>query len=271
MSDDSGEVKPLWWRVDRRAAREAARQARREERTERKAVRGGRAAGHEPITPDRIADAALRLVDSQGADGFTVRALAQELGVGTMTLYWYVQNKNEILDLIGDRILAEVPAPSLDVDWKEAVRRGAVDVRAAFLRHARAVPIVVQQGALGPSALRLLDSTIGVFRAAGFSDQDSVDAYVVLSNLVTGFASYETSEQGGGGRSDQGRPGAEMLRQYIAALPPGSSPNVVETAPLMFASDRDRRFAFAVDCLIAGFEARLNAGRTPAPAPGTEA
>jgi AcrR family transcriptional regulator len=268
MSDDSGESRPLWWRVDRRAAREAARQARRDERTERKAVRGGRSAGREPITPDRMADAALRLVDSHGVEGLTVRALARELGVGTMTLYWYVQNKDEVLDLIGDRILAEVPAPSLDIDWKESVRQGAAAVRAAFLRHARAVPIVVQQGALGPSALRLLDSTIGVFRAAGFSDQDSVDAYVVLSNLVTGFASYETSEQGGGGRSDQGRPGVEMMRQYIAALPPGSFPNVVETAPLMFAADRDRRFAFAVDCMIAGFEARLNAGRAAAATEG---
>jgi TetR/AcrR family tetracycline transcriptional repressor len=257
MSDDPSEAGPLWWRVDRRAAREAARQSRREERSERRALRHGRSPGHEPITPDRMAEAALRLVDSQGAEGLTVRALAQELGVGTMTLYWYIQNKDEVLDLIGDRILAEVPAPSLDVDWRESVRQGSAAVRAAFLRHARAVPIVVERGALGPSALRLLDSTIGVFRAAGFSDQDAVDAYVTLSNLVTGFCSYETSGQGGGGRSDQGRPGVEMMRQYVAALPPGTFPNVAQTAPLMFATDRDRRFAFAVECTIAGFEARL--------------
>jgi TetR/AcrR family tetracycline transcriptional repressor len=259
MSDDPDEARPLWWRVDRRAAREAARQARREERAERKEARHGRGAGHEPITPDRIADAALRLIDAHGTEGLTVRALAQELGVGTMTLYWYVQNKDEVLDLIGDRVLAEVPAPSMELDWRDSVRQGAADVRAAFLRHARAVSIVIERGAIGPSSLRLLESTLAVLRAAGFGDRDAVDAYVTLSNFVTGSCSYETSPQGRAGRSDPGRTPGETMRQYVAALPPGSYPNVIATAQYMFTPDRDSRFAFGVECLIAGFEARLRA------------
>jgi len=100
MSDQSAVPTPPWWSSNeaRHAARDEARRVRRQERA------GGRGKAdappsREPVTPERIADAALAVIDAEGLDGLTVRRLAQELGVGTMTLYWYVQNKDEVLDL----------------------------------------------------------------------------------------------------------------------------------------------------------------------------
>jgi len=267
MSDDQAPLPPPWWRIEsRRAAKEAARQVRHEERSERRAERSlrraerrGEAPAREPITADRVAQAALRLVDRDGVEGLTVRALAGELGVGTMTLYWYVADKNEVLDLVGDRLLGEAPLPDPDLEWQAAVRQGTISIRETLLRHPRAVALLVERGALGPSALRLLDATLGILRKAGFSDRDAVDAYITLSNFVTGYCSYETSGPTADGRG--GVVGKDLMSRYMKSLPPDRYPNVDAAADLLFTSDRDARFNFGLDCLIAGFEAKLGTGR----------
>ncbi|HEY4752016.1 MAG TPA: TetR family transcriptional regulator, partial [Candidatus Limnocylindrales bacterium] len=125
MTEHEQDQPPAWWVVDRRAKREAEHEAKRQERAARRDAR--RTARHgaparEPMTPERIADAALSIIDSGGLDGLTVRSLAQALGVGTMTLYWYVRDKDEVLDLVADRLLAGVTPPTPMGDWKAAIR-----------------------------------------------------------------------------------------------------------------------------------------------------
>jgi TetR/AcrR family tetracycline transcriptional repressor len=263
MTDDQSNLPPPWWRVEsRRGAREARREARQDRRQERRAARHGEAAPHEPITPERIADAALRLIDTQGLSGLTVRALAEELGLGTMTLYWYVRNKDEVLDLVADRVFAAAVLPQGETDWRELCRAGAKAVRAAFLAHPRAVPIIVGRGSFGPNGLRMIEFSIGIFRGAGFSPEEATDAYFTISNFVTGFCSFETAgADPGSGLAFDRQAYARMASQYVSMLPADRYPNVVAAAPRMFGADRDARFAFGIDCLIAGLEARLNAGR----------
>ena len=265
MSDQNSIPTPPWWSTseDRHAAREAARRARREERSTRK--RDGSEAApsvREPVTPDRIADAALRVIDAEGLDGLTVRRLAQELGVGTMTLYWYVKNKDEVLDLVADRMLAGIAIPPPDVDWQVAAREVATDVRAAALRHAAAVPIMVGRGSFGPNGLGLTEQSLRVFAAAGFDDDDAADAYFAISNFVWGFCAQQTASA-----SLSSRPGFDvkayygMVRQYIENLPADRYPNLQRSAQRIFNASLDERFRFGLDCLIAGLEARLAAGR----------
>ncbi len=265
MSEDQEHLQPPWWRVDRRAAREADRAARREERAAeraaRRAAKHGDAAPHAPVTPDSVADAALRIIDAQGLDGLTVRALAAELGVGTMTLYWYVKNKDEVLDLVADRLLADVLFPPLEQDWRISVRDGAVSVRRALLSHPRAVPIIVGRGSFGPNGLRMLEGSIAIFRNAGFSDDDAAYAYLTISNFVTGFCVFETASAEG---SIAPQSMGQLASQYISLLPPERYPNLMAAAPRLFGGDRDTRFSFALDYLVAGFEAKLEASRRPA-------
>ena len=263
MTDDQSSLPPPWWRVDsRRAARDAKKQARGERKAARRAARHGEAPAHAPITPELIADAALRLIDAQGLEGLTVRALAEELGLGTMTLYWYVRNKDEVLDLVADRVFGGVMLPAAETDWRELCRAGARAVRTAFLAHPRAVPIIVGRGSFGPNGLRMIEFSIGIFREAGFNAEDAANAYFTISNFVTGFCSFETA--GSDPTSSLGfdrEAFAQMARQYVSLLPPDRYPNTIAAAPVMFGGDREARFAFGVDCLIAGLEARLNASR----------
>ena len=269
MTDDYSSLPtPPWWnsREVRHAARDEERRIRREARAATRTPPHGTAAGvpapHEPVTPERIADAALRLIDADGVEGLTVRALAQELGVGTMTLYWYVQNKEEVLDLVADRLLAGLAFPPPGQDWRASVRGGLHAVRAALLRHARAVPVLTGRGSFGPNGLRLIEESIAVLRSAGFGQDDAADAYFTISNFVTGFCSFETSAM-----SVMNKPEIDMkafgqlIRQYIESLPLERYPNLKASAPRIFGASLDERFAFGVDCLVAGLEAKLAAAR----------
>jgi TetR/AcrR family transcriptional regulator, tetracycline repressor protein len=267
---------PPWWssRETRHAARGERRRQRREARHtgDPAGAADAGAAPREPITPERIADAALRVIDAQGIDGLTVRSLAVELGVGTMTLYWYVQNKDEVLELVADRLLADVTFPPPEIDWRVSVREGCASVRAALLRHARAVPIIVGRGAFGPNGLRMTEASIAVFRAAGFDPDMAADAYFTISNFVTGFCIFQTSALGFRKRPDLDLQAyGQMLRQYVDSLPTALYPNLHASAERIFGHNLDERFTFGVDCLIAGFEAQLEASTAGShdPAPAT--
>ena len=267
MSDPNNTPTPPWWSSSetRHAARDEARRARRQERSARRhgtaetarETAPETAPAREPVTPDRIADAALRVIDAEGLDGLTVRRLAQELGVGTMTLYWYVQNKDEVLDLVADRMLAGIETPPLATPWQVAVREVSIAVRAAALRHASAVPIMVGRGSFGPNGLGLTEMSLKVFRSAGFSEADAADAYFTVSNFVWGFCAQQTANVGQRNAQEDRRGYFQMVWQYIDTLPADRYPNLRAAAPRIFTASLDERFAFGIDALIAGFEARL--------------
>jgi AcrR family transcriptional regulator len=257
MTDERGEQDqpPAWWVVDRRAAHAARREERRQERKARRGARKGEAP-REPLTPERIADAALAIIDADGVEGLTVRGLAQALGVGTMTVYWYVRNKDEILDMVADRSLAGVALGAEPSDWRDAVRAEATAVRDALLRHARAVPIAASRGSFGPNGLRLLEWSLAMLRAAGFSPAAATDAYVAVSSFVIGSCIYETSRTAVDGPDGADADAQVRASSYIALLPPDRFPNVVAAAPRMFGASADERFAFGLGCLIDGLAAR---------------
>ncbi len=268
MSDPSSVPTPPWWSSHeaRHAARDEARRLRRQERSAGRHGSRAAAPAREPVTPDRIADAALRVIDLGGLDGMTVRALAQELGVGTMTLYWYVQNKEEVLDLVADRVLAGIVIPVAATDWQAAVREVATSVRAAMLRHASAIPVMVGRGSFGPSGLALIEGALRVFRAAGFNDADAADAYFAVSNYVNGFCAQQTAAASLSARPDFDVKGYyQMVRKYVEELPADRYPNLRAAASRIFSASLDDRFAFGLDCLIAGLEARLRASSGASP------
>jgi TetR/AcrR family tetracycline transcriptional repressor len=262
---------PPWWssREGRKAARDERRRQRHEEHD---AARAPRKSGspREPITAERLADVALDLIDRHGVEGLTVRSLAQALGVGTMTIYWYVQNKEEVLDLVADRILADVEIPPVGGDWRVAGRTAALAVRRRMMAHARAVSVMVGRGSFGPNGMRMIEQALAIFRAAGFDDVEAADAYFAFSNYVTGFCLMQTTTVAVAGQPDiDRRTYAGMVASYIASLPPGLYPNLQAAAPRIFTASLDDRFAFGVDCLITGLEAKL-AAKQAAVAPASK-
>ena len=145
-----------------------------------------------PLSRERVLQTAVALADRHGIEWLSMRRLGDELHVAAMSLYYYVPNKVELIDGMIDIVFSEIEPPSLELDWKEAIRRRAVSTREALNRHRWAVGHMEGRSSHGPSNLRLHNAVLGCLRAAGFSLEMTVHAYSVQDAYIYGFALQET-------------------------------------------------------------------------------
>ena len=135
--------------------------------------------------------AAVELADRGGLEALTMRKLADELGVGVMSLYYYVPNKDELITGMVDIVFSEIELPSTDVDWKTAMRRRAISTREALNRHRWAVGLMESREMPGSASIRLHNAVLGCLREGGFSIEMTIQAYSVQDAYIYGFALQE--------------------------------------------------------------------------------
>lgn len=141
-----------------------------------------------PLTRERVLEAALRLADRGGLEGLSMRKLGQALGVEAMALYYHFANKERVLDGIVDLVFEEIDLPAVGEDWRAAMRRRAISVRDALLRHRWAIGLMESRTNPGPANLRHHDAVIGCLRAAGFDMAMVATAYSLVDAYIYGFA-----------------------------------------------------------------------------------
>src|SRR2546422_10541255 len=73
------------------------------------------------LTRDRLVEAALALINEEGLDGLSMRALADRLDVKAASLYWHVRDRRELLELLAEEILGSVARPKAGATWRETV------------------------------------------------------------------------------------------------------------------------------------------------------
>jgi AcrR family transcriptional regulator len=145
-----------------------------------------------PLSRERVLETAVALADRHGLEWLSMRKLADELQVAAMSLYYYVPNKVELIDGMIDIVFGEIEPPSLDLDWKTAMRRRALSTREALNRHRWAVGQMEGRTTHGPANLRLHNAVLGCLRTAGFSLEMTVHAYSMQDAYIYGFALQET-------------------------------------------------------------------------------
>src|SRR5580698_1504707 len=120
-------------------------------------------AGRTRLSRPLVLQAAVALADADGLDGFSMRRLAQELGVVPMALYKHVANKDELLDGMVDIVFGEIELPSADLDWRSAMRNRATSTREALKRQAWAIGLMESRHP-GPANLRNHNAVMGCLR-----------------------------------------------------------------------------------------------------------
>lgn len=145
------------------------------------------------LSKERVLDAAVELADRDGFDALTMRKLADELGVGAMSLYYYVPNKDELLDGMIELVFGEIDSPPPGTDWQAGVRVRANSGREALARHRWANGLMESRVRPGPESLRLHNDVLGCLRDAGFSIELAIHANSVLDAYIYGFALQEMS------------------------------------------------------------------------------
>ncbi|HVV83433.1 MAG TPA: TetR/AcrR family transcriptional regulator C-terminal domain-containing protein [Kofleriaceae bacterium] len=195
----------------------------------------------EPLSRERILDAALALVDRDGIEGLSMRRLGEELGVEAMSLYNHVPNKEALLDGLHERILAEVaPAPATTRDWRAFARQQARSLHAALTAHPHAIALFATRPAATTSSLARLDSYLAVLRRAGFEPVDSLMVVQLVSALVVGHALWIA--------------GTTAARTPVTVTPALAAAH--EVARALDAYRPDQELEVGLEALLAGLEMR---------------
>ncbi len=205
----------------------------------------------QPLSSARVLQAAVALADEAGLDAFSMRGLAQELGVVPMALYKHVANKEELLDGMVDSVFSEIELASAELDWRAAMRRRATSTREALKRHSWAIGMMESRHP-GPATLRNHNAVMGCLRRAGFSFAMAIHAYSVQDAYIYGFALQERDT--GFETPDSAGQAAQRRAATIGALE--NYPYLVEIAQKLPESGYDYavEFAWGLDLILDGLD-----------------
>ncbi|HXH81027.1 TetR family transcriptional regulator [Nocardioides sp.] len=161
----------------------------------------------QPLSRERIVDAAVEFIDAHGLPGLTMRRLGNELGVEAMALYRYVPGKEELLDAVVETLVERMERDDDVLDsprdgWQDFLVRLAHGVRRVALEHPKAFPLVASRPPEAPwlrPPLRSLD-WVETFLAGlieeGFTDLAAVAAYRAYTSFLLGHLLLEVSTHG---------------------------------------------------------------------------
>ncbi|WP_026403440.1 TetR/AcrR family transcriptional regulator C-terminal domain-containing protein [Actinomadura rifamycini] len=203
------------------------------------------------ITRERIVAAALELLNDQGMDALTVRALAARLDVGAPALYWHVRNKQELLDemstFVMRRVTDAVTAISPSGSWRDDVAAYARALRAEYLRHRDGARIFSGTRFSDPDVVKAKESWLARLTAAGFTLAEADDVLDLVIAFVVGFVIEEQERT-------QTEPGRYSPAERDAWL--GDGAELVKAAGHL-RDDGDPRFERQLGIVLDGFAARL--------------
>jgi AcrR family transcriptional regulator len=152
-------------------------------------MRGATTTRKPRLSCDDLAVAGMRIADTEGLEALTMRRLAAELDVGTMSIYHYVQSKDELLTLVIDASIKEVllpPGTAMPSGWREAIALLAERRRAALARHAWVLDIT-EDPPIGPNAVRYFDQAQQAIALFPGSVADQLDLMMAVEEYVFGY------------------------------------------------------------------------------------
>lgn len=158
-----------------------------------------------PLSRERIAKAALELLDERGADGLGMRPLAARLGVQAPSLYHHVSGVDEVIGMVHDLVDAEIDLLTLrDPDWRRGIAAYAHSFRDAFRAHPHMMALVANKVLLSHVALGVYEALAGALHRLGLSSQLIGHYMGLLDNAIVGsvlndFAIGVSLPEGAGG------------------------------------------------------------------------
>ena len=204
-----------------------------------------------------IVERALTVMDVDGPDAVTIRRIAQEFGVTPMALYWHVANKDELLEAMGDALLAEVAPPPATGPWHVQLR-GVVETLVRELsKHPAAAELVFPRMLVTESGLRLTEFTLTLLEDAGFDRKQAADLARMGLQTAMMLVTQLPGAENQAAAEERDRIQAEK-RAYVAGLPDELYPHVrAAAADLTDCDDENAYYGFGIDLYIEGAQALL--------------
>jgi AcrR family transcriptional regulator len=195
-----------------------------------------------------ILDAALALVDERG--GLTMSELAARLGTSASSVYHHLSGRAEIVELLRDRLAADVALPPLDgTDWGTQVAAWMRSYRRSLARHPNLIPLLIEQPMTSGAALRGYDRVAALLSDAGHPEDEVILWITVLDCFAVGAALELASPVDVWRSEDDSTP---ALDAAVRAGPRGGART-------------DAAFDLGLATIVAGMRARLADGAAGTP------
>lgn len=211
-----------------------------------------------PLTPERIADAALRLIDRDGLDTLSMRKLGLELGVEAMALYHHYPNKGRVLDAVMDLLVREIDVPGPgSMPALARLRQALRSYRGIALRHPHAFPLLAMRRFNSEGAFAVYERLLQAFAELGLPPQRAAWWFRATGNLASGTGLADIA-------SRELEPDATPLMLQRQPASPALPPHVAAVAPYLTAERLDEAFEFALDQLFEALDRDARAQRLAA-------
>ncbi|MER7584522.1 TetR/AcrR family transcriptional regulator [Kitasatospora sp. NPDC097691] len=209
-----------------------------------------------PITVERITDAALEVVATEGYDALTIRRVAAVLGTGPSSLYAHIVNKDDIDDLLIGRLYAEVVLPEPDpAAWREQLLGVYTRIRDLYLDYPGVSRAALAAVPTNLETLRVGEGILAILLAGGIEPRTAGWARDALSLYVSAYALEQSLVRQRRRHQDQDQKqewvlSHEELLDRFTALPAEEFPQTRRHAAELISGTGPDRFAFALGLLI---------------------
>ncbi|MEW2416300.1 TetR/AcrR family transcriptional regulator [Streptomyces sp. NPDC046866] len=219
-----------------------------------------------PLSERAVVDAGLRVLRREGLDAVTMRKVAAELDTGPASLYVYVAQREELLRLMLDAVVATVPLPELPADppgdWRERLAGLITDVIHALNAHPGIGRVSLGSIPAGPAWLDLFDRVLGLLLAGGIDRQRAAWGCDLIA-LHIGAVTYEVSvaapAAGDGAGALEGalehRHARASIEERLAGLDPARHPHLASGTAELASGPAASRLALGIEVLISGLAA----------------
>lgn len=212
--------------------------------------RGGLA--RRTLTREKVLQAAIELVDTEGLESLSMRRLASAVGVQAMSLYNHVTDKDDLLDGITELVAGQIAPPDPAAGWRESMRERTLSARAVLQRHPWAATLMEARGNAGPARLDHSEALVATFRLAGFSLELTHRALLTLDSHLYGFLLQEQAWP----TADPSAVAA-IVESMSGAMPPERYPYLSEllrTRVVHVGPADAGAFAFGLDLILDGLD-----------------
>lgn len=198
----------------------------------------------EPLSKKRIVAAAIELIEREGADAVSMRRIAAELGVGVMSLYNHVPNKDALLSGVAEAVLSEIEfTDDPGAHWTDRVRMQARAFRQIAHLYPRSTMLVVSRQLHSTAGLLPVERALATLRSAGFDGPDAVKVLRMFIAFIVGTLLREV------GVTPSFAP-LHPAKISAGHVDPELFPEVSSLAALLDSCDHDAEFEFGVELLI---------------------
>ena len=205
------------------------------------------------LSRDRVVDAALVLLDAEGLDALTMPSLAKHLGVGTMSLYRHVADKDDLVNAVAEHVLSDVAVPDGDPDdWEGRVIGYLRALREAARAHPALSLILAERGLTVGPVFDQLEAVHAILRAAGFSELDAVRTFYSLLTYVFGFVVWELPRV----RRQHASAYVESWNNAIDQLDPIAYPNLHALRRQLTTTASAEQFEYGLEHLLRSLHRR---------------